>query len=167
MKEAVSSGGVVIYRGKILLLFKNYHDRFIGWVLPKGTVEEGEELKDTALREVKEESGANGTIVSYLGTSEYEFHIPEDTVCKTVHWYLMAGDSYYSKPQKEEYFTDAGFYKYHEAIFLLKYDNERAILEQAFHEYQKLRKSGQWKEKNAYRRDGAPKTKHKKRDEEA
>ncbi len=144
MKEAVSCGGVVIYRGKILLLFKNYHDRFIGWVLPKGTVEEGEEYKETALREVKEESGANGTIVSYLGTSEYEFNIPEDKVSKTVHWYLMAGDSYYSKPQKEEFFTDSGFYKYHEAIFLLKYDNERAILESAYQKYQELRHAGKW-----------------------
>ena len=145
MKEAVSCGGVVIYRGKILLLFKNYHDRFIGWVLPKGTVESGEEFPETALREVKEESGANGTIVSYLGTSEYEFNIPDDTVNKTVHWYLMAGDSYYSKPQREEFFTDSGYYKYHEALFLLKYDNERAILENAYHKYQELRKSGQWK----------------------
>lgn len=145
MKEAVSCGGVVIYRGKILLLFKNYHDRFIGWVLPKGTVEEGEEFKDTALREVKEESGANGTIMSYIGASEYEFNIPDDKVCKTVHWYLMAGDSYYSKPQKEEFFSDSGYYKYHEAIFLLKYDNERAILEAAYQKYQELKKAGKWK----------------------
>ncbi len=145
MKEAVSCGGVVIHRGKILLLFKNYHDRFIGWVLPKGTVEEGEEFTETALREVKEESGANGTIVSYIGTSEYEFNIPDDTVSKTVHWYLMAGDSYYSKPQKEEFFTDSGYYKYHEALFLLKYDNEREILENAFHKYQELKKGGKWK----------------------
>lgn len=145
MKEAVSCGGVVIHRGKILLLFKNYHDRFIGWVLPKGTVEEGEEFSETAIREVKEESGANGTIVSYIGTSEYEFSIPDDTVCKTVHWYLMAGDSYYSKPQREEFFTDSGYYKFHEALFLLKYDNEREILETAFHKYQELRRSGKWK----------------------
>ena len=145
MKEAVSCGGVVIYRGKILLLFKNYHDRFIGWVLPKGTVENGEEFKETAVREVKEETGANGKIVSYLGTSEYEFNTPSDTISKTVHWYLMAGDSYYSKPQREEYFTDSGFYKYHEAIFLLKYENERTILEQAYHKYQELKKSGNWK----------------------
>ena len=145
MKEAVSCGGVVIYRGKILLLFKNYHDRFIGWVLPKGTVEEGEEFPETAVREVQEESGARGTIVSYLGTSEYEFHIPDDTVNKTVHWYLMAGDSYYSKPQREEFFTDSGFYKYHEALFLLKYDNEREILENAYHKYKELRRNGQWK----------------------
>ena len=55
MNEAVSCGGVVIYRGKILLLFKKYHDRYNGWVLPKGTVEPGEDFKNTAVREVKEE----------------------------------------------------------------------------------------------------------------
>ena len=50
MIEATSCGGVVIFRGKILLLYKNYRNRYEGWVLPKGTVEEGEEYKDTALR---------------------------------------------------------------------------------------------------------------------
>lgn len=58
MIEATSCGGVVIHRGKILLLYKNYRNRYEGWVLPKGTVELGEEYKETALREVKEESGA-------------------------------------------------------------------------------------------------------------
>ena len=55
MIEATSCGGVVIHRGKILLLYKNYRNRYEGWVLPKGTVELGEEYKETALREVKEE----------------------------------------------------------------------------------------------------------------
>ena len=55
MIEATSCGGVVIFRGKILLLYKNYKNKYEGWVLPKGTVEEGEEYKETALREVKEE----------------------------------------------------------------------------------------------------------------
>ena len=52
MIEAISCGGVVIFRGKILLLYKNYRNRYEGWVLPKGTVEQGEEYKDTAIREV-------------------------------------------------------------------------------------------------------------------
>ena len=55
MIEATSCGGVVIFRGKILLLYKNYRNRYEGWVLPKGTVESDEEYKDTAIREVKEE----------------------------------------------------------------------------------------------------------------
>ncbi len=41
MIEATSCGGVVIFRGKILLLYKNYKNRYEGWVLPKGTVEQG------------------------------------------------------------------------------------------------------------------------------
>ena len=63
MIEATSCGGVVIHRGKILLLYKNYRNRYEGWVLPKGTVELGEEYKETALREVKEESGADASIM--------------------------------------------------------------------------------------------------------
>ena len=39
MIEATSCGGVVIFRGKILLLYKNYKNKYEGWVLPKGTVE--------------------------------------------------------------------------------------------------------------------------------
>ena len=106
MIEATSCGGVVIYRGKILLLYKNYRNRYEGWVLPKGTVESDEEYKDTAIREVKEETGASATIIQYVGKSHYSFTVPHDTVEKDVHWYLMMGESYYSKPQREEYFTD-------------------------------------------------------------
>src|SRR5574344_1630366 len=112
MIEATRCGGVVIFRGKILLLYKNYRNRYEGWVLPKGTVEKGEEYPDTALREVKEESGVKASIMKYVGKSEYTFNVPDDTVEKEVHWYLMKTDSYYSKPQREEYFVDSGFYKY-------------------------------------------------------
>ena len=42
MIEATSCGGVVIFRGKILLLYKNIKNKYEGWVLPKGTVEAGE-----------------------------------------------------------------------------------------------------------------------------
>ena len=73
MIEAISCGGVVIFRGKILLLYKNYMNKSDGWVLPKGTVEEGEEYTETALREVLEESGAKATIMKYIGKSLYGF----------------------------------------------------------------------------------------------
>ena len=162
MIEATSCGGVVIFRGKILLLYKNYRNRYEGWVLPKGTVEPGEEYKDTAIREVKEETGLDvssfegGFVFSYtrenpeegdnyfVGKSQYSFTVPGDTVEKEVHWYLMMGESYYSKPQREEYFVDSGFYKYHEAYHLLKFSNEKQILEKAYNEYLDLKKSNLW-----------------------
>ncbi len=144
MIEATSCGGVVIFRGKILLLYKNYKNKYEGWVLPKGTVEPGEEFKETAAREVLEETGASATIIKYVGKSQYSFTVPEDTVEKEVHWYLMMGESYYSKPQREEYFVDSGFYKYHEAYHLLKFANEKQILEKAYNEYLDLKKSNLW-----------------------
>ena len=144
MIEATSCGGIVIFRGKILLLYKNVRNKYEGWVLPKGTVEEGEEWPQTALREVLEESGSKAVIVKYVGKSEYTFTVPEDVVEKEVHWYLMMADSYYSKPQKEEFFMDTGFYKYHEAYHLLKFANEKQILEKAYAEYQELKKNNAW-----------------------
>lgn len=142
--EATSCGGVVIFRGKILVLYKNFRNKYEGWVLPKGTVEEGESHEETALREVKEESGADAHIVKYIDKSHYTFTVPEGTVEKDVHWFLMSGDSYFSKPQVEEYFKDSGFYKYHEAIHLLKFANEKQILEKAYEEYQRLRRADMW-----------------------
>ena len=144
MIQATSCGGVVILRGKILVLYKNFKNRYEGWVLPKGTVEPGEEYKDTATREVKEETGADATIIKYVGKSRYTFSIPQNIVEKNVHWYLMMADSYYCKPQREEYFVDAGFYKYHEAYHLLKFSNEKQILEKAYQEYLDLKRSNLW-----------------------
>lgn len=145
MIEATSCGGVVIFRGKILLLYKNIKNKYEGWVLPKGTVEAGETHEETALREVLEESGSKAYIVDYIGRSEYSFNVPEDVVEKEVHWYLMGTDSYYSKPQREEYFVDSGFYKYHEAYHLLKFANEKQILEKAYADYQERKRNNQWK----------------------
>ncbi len=150
MIEATSCGGVVIFRGKILLLYKNYKNIYEGWVLPKGTVEEGEDYKQTALREVREEAGAKASVIKYIGKSQYSFNASSDVVQKDVHWFLMMADSYYSKPQREEYFVDSGYYKYHEAYHLLRFSNEKQIVEDAYQEYMDLKKARLWGNKKYY-----------------
>ncbi len=150
MTKATSCGGVVIFRGKILVLYKNIKNKYEGWVLPKGTVEPGEEYKETALREVREESGVQASAISYIGKSHYTFTTQDDIVEKEVHWYLMMADSYYSKPQREEYFLDSGYYKYIEAYHLLKFSNEKQILERAYAEYLDLKKSNLWGSKKYF-----------------
>ena len=145
MKETaiVSCGGVVIYRNKVLLLYTNRNGRHKGWVLPKGGLEPDETLKQTALREVKEESDVSARLQKYLGKTEYSFkgtplgrevnsEASLEIISKTVHWYLMTTNSFYCKPQTEEHFVDIGFYKQHEAYYLLKYDDERQIMSRAF-----------------------------------
>ena len=74
MIEATICGGVVIHRGKILALYKSYRNRYEGWVLPKGTVEEGETFEQTALREVKEEAGLDVSVKSVIAIQDREKH---------------------------------------------------------------------------------------------
>ena len=137
--STVSCGGVVIYRGKVLLLYKNRQGKYTGWVLPKGCLEQNETIRAAALREVKEESGVTAKVLKYLGKTEYSFYTYEadsrNKVSKIVHWYLMTTDSFCCKPQAEEYFADVGFYKQHEAYHLLKFHDERQIMRRAFKEY--------------------------------
>lgn len=150
MTDAVSCGGVVFHKGKVLLLYKNQNGRYIGWVMPKGTVEEGEAYKDTALREVREETGVAARIIKYVGKTQYTFRGNNDIVNKTVHWYLMVADSYYCKPQAEEFFADAGYYKYHEAFHLLKFHDEKQVFRKAYMEYKNLRRNKEWNSKSHY-----------------
>ena len=101
----------------------------------------GESIEEAVRREVFEETGVKAEIVCYIGKSEYSFNIPNNTVEKEVHWYLMKADSYFSKPQKEEYFLYSGYYKYIEAFHLLKFPNERNILKKAYDKYNQLNES--------------------------
>ena len=137
-KMMVSCGGVVIFRGKVLLLYYRT-GKNTGWVLPKGKAEHQESRKEAALREVKEETGATAKIVKPLGNTHYSFQRNDLTFHKTVYWYLMTSDSYYCKPQAEENFADGGYYKQHEAFHLLKYPDEKELLCRAYKEYSRLR----------------------------
>ena len=109
MSEAFSCGGVVIFRGKILVLYRNYMNTHDGWVLPKGTVEKGETHEQTAIREILEESGASVKVREYIGETQYAFKAGSRHIDKSVYWYLCEADSYDCKPQREEYFMMLGF----------------------------------------------------------
>lgn len=148
MIQTVSCGGVVIHKGKILTLYKDFKSKreykYVGWVLPKGTVELGETFEMTAMREVREESGVEAKIIGYIGSSQYNFQGKEDLVNKTVHWYLMSAENFYSKPQREEHFVDSGYYKFHEAYHLIKFSDEKYILKKGYQMYLELRKQNRW-----------------------
>lgn len=126
MMEEVSAGGVVIFGNTILLLKKFNGD----WVLPKGRVEKDETLKETALREVLEESGVKAEAVKYIGMVHYKYkNLKEnEMVYKTVHWYLMKTNSMDCTPQKKEGFVDAVFVHIDKAKNLVRYQDEKNII---------------------------------------
>lgn len=56
-----------------ILLVKNWGERSSYYTLPGGAVEEGETLKEAAIREVKEETGLDVNVNGICGVSEAYF----------------------------------------------------------------------------------------------
>ena len=71
----IQQGGAVVYRRDDaeprFLLVRAKRDPNV-WVFPKGHVEPGERVEDTAVREAQEEAGVRGRIVAPLGALEFE-----------------------------------------------------------------------------------------------
>ena len=135
MKKETSAGGVVVVGNAILLLRKYNGD----WVLPKGRIKQGEELTDTALREVQEETGVKGEIVRYLGNVTYFLNgksANREKAQKTVHWYYMKARNMDCTPQRSEGFVEAKYVLIHRAIQLVRYDDERKIIALAVETYE-------------------------------
>jgi 8-oxo-dGTP pyrophosphatase MutT (NUDIX family) len=59
------------------------------WSLPKGHVETGETEAQTAVREVREETGILGEVLGKLGTIDFWFVADGRRVHKTVHHFLL------------------------------------------------------------------------------
>jgi bis(5'-nucleosidyl)-tetraphosphatase len=133
-ERAESFGGVVYQRsagGPLRVIVVGRKDPGI-YGLPKGTPNPGESMEDTALREVREESGVEVEIERKLDVIEYWFvRAAIDTrFHKFVHFYLMrptGGDT--SLHDHEHDFVE--WLPISEAKALLTYQNEVRILEMA------------------------------------
>lgn len=105
------------------------------WMLPKGTIEQGETPDGVAVREVGEETGLrNVRIVADLGEEHYMFFWKaEDTYYdKTVHYYLMeflGGEE--ARPQREEGFVRCEWVTIAEALDRIKYKETRQVVQRA------------------------------------
>jgi 8-oxo-dGTP pyrophosphatase MutT (NUDIX family) len=132
--QRVTSAGGVVFRpgddGPEILLCGRSSDSL--WALPKGTPEEGETLEQTALREVREETGVEVETDGLVGEIKYWFARPQEGVryYKTVRHYLfrpVGGD-----PSLHDHeFDDVRWFPAQEALRLLTYQNEVRILRQA------------------------------------
>ena len=60
------------------------------WALPKGKIDPGERAEETAVREVREETGVDGTLVEKLGDVKYTYtRRGGERVFKIVSFYLL------------------------------------------------------------------------------
>ncbi len=128
--QAVSSGGVV-YREldrRVELALCGRHTGL--WALPKGTPDPGESLEQTALREVREETGLGVEIEASLGHIEYWFTLPSERVHKRVYFYLMAQHGG-SVDDHDHEFDVVEWFPASEATTTLTYPSEAEVVERA------------------------------------
>lgn len=100
MKFQFSAGGIVYKKQKTInkkqesevLILVGKHSGHHGWVFPKGLIGdhvEGENKEETAVREVKEETGIEGKIEKALTPVTYWYFWEGDKIKKTVYYFVM------------------------------------------------------------------------------
>jgi 8-oxo-dGTP pyrophosphatase MutT (NUDIX family) len=87
----ISSGGVIYkYREQQQLVVLLYRETTKSWHLPKGTQVGEETLTETALREVKEETGIDAEIECEVGFLYSTFRRDSSVIFKKTHYFLMS-----------------------------------------------------------------------------
>ncbi len=135
MKTHVSAGGVLYdpRQKKVYLIYKKERKE---WLLPKGHIVDGEGVEETALREIKEETGyANIELIKngLLGKTEFEFELNGKKAFKVVYYYLtklLAGDFIETKERQNEGLGGA-WLDLNKAIKLANHDDIKQVLEKA------------------------------------
>ena len=130
MKYEVSCGAVVFTRhdGKTKYVIIKSTEGYYGF--PKGHIESGESEEETALREIREETGLNVNITSGFRIVD-EHSLPnKSNVMKRVIYFLAEFNNQIIKYQKEE-LLGAYLMSYNEAMNAIQFDSSKRILEKA------------------------------------
>lgn len=117
-KHIVSAATIVLNNKNELLLIKGPRR---GWEMPGGQVEEGESLKEAAIRETKEESGIDIEIVKFCGI----FQNVERSICNT----LFLGRAIGGKPTTSPESLEVGFFPIKKALEMVTWKNFRQRIE--------------------------------------
>lgn len=130
------AGGIVFCGSKVFLL-RNEKDE---WVFPKGVIRIGELPNEVALKRVKEEADIASEIVSTAGHTNYEFFsvTRQKPVCNKIIWYIMKSNNLYYKVNEQEKFMDAGYYEVEEAMKLVTYSQDKALLNLSYRMFKEI-----------------------------
>lgn len=126
-----AAGGMVLnQKGELLMMFRRGM-----WDMPKGKLDEGETIKECALREVSEETGLTQlTVGKKLQTTYHTYSVKGKTVIKPSHWFLMKYTGNETLiPQTEEDITELRWVNKKEAARLL--DNAYASIREVVKRY--------------------------------
>ena len=137
VKREFSAGGVLIrkLKGRWMLAAIRPAGKKPGlWALPKGNIGPDEDPRETALREVHEETGASGRLVEKLGDVRYTYSWAGERIFKIVSFFLLrytSGRLGELPPETAHEVDEVRWLPLEEAPKLLAYGGEREMAERA------------------------------------
>jgi ADP-ribose pyrophosphatase YjhB (NUDIX family) len=126
-----TAGGIIFRRNqqnkKIeILLIQDAKDR---WTIPKGHIEEGEQAKETAEREIKEETGLEKVnVMSWLGKINFRYRRQQSLVLMTTEIFLVQALGDTDKLKPEDWMNGIKWFESNEALDKIEYEDIGKII---------------------------------------
>lgn len=104
-----------------ILLIQDAKNR---WTIPKGHIEEGETAKETAQREIKEETGIEEVkMLSWLGKIHFRYRRANSLVLMTTEIFLAQGLGNTNKIKPEDWMNGIKWFPATEALDKIEYED--------------------------------------------
>jgi 8-oxo-dGTP pyrophosphatase MutT (NUDIX family) len=135
--EERSAGGIIVdvHEGiaRIAVIARRNRAGRVEWCLPKGHLENDETPEQAAVREIEEETGIRGDIVTLLGTIDYWFSVEGRRIHKHVYHYLLhaTGGTLTIEGDPDHEAIDVAWVPLEDLGDLLAFPNERRIAREA------------------------------------
>jgi len=125
-----TAGGIVWRRNKKggieILLIQDAKDR---WTIPKGHIEEGETAKQTAEREIGEETGLQKmSMGSWLGKINFRYRRQQSLVLMTTDIFLVEGKGDTDDIKPEEWMRGIKWFSANDALDKIEYEDIGKII---------------------------------------
>ena len=130
VREPTAGGIIFRYNKKQeieILLIQDAKNR---WTIPKGHIEPGETTRETAEREIQEETGLKEMrVMDHLGKVNFRYRRGNSLVLMTMHVFLVQAMGDTDALKKEDWMNDIGWFNTGETLDRIEYEAiEKLIL---------------------------------------